>query len=266
MQREPWMEALVHVIRARQTPVGLDVFEHSLGNANEANAADVEPFLLYRQLVFGRFWGALEVSIPCTIARIGRDILQQDLREWIFQRATKSVYMRDIAPEFLEFVGTRWHDEFHLPEYLRELALHELLSIDVAAGFDDETKSPIKSVALETCLRFQQAAKLAHYRYAVHRLPDDEEDRSEPEIGDWWILGYRDDEPRVRFLELTPLAAAVVDKLMQGQCLRDAAVSACTTVGVALDDAALATIAVLLDDLEQRGVFIGAFSKETGKV
>jgi hypothetical protein len=176
------------------------------------------------------------------------------------------VYMRDIAPEFLAFVGTRWHDEFHLPEYLRELALHELLTIDVAAGLDDETKSPIESVDLETCLQFQQAAKLVHYRYAVHRLPDDEDDRSEPERGDFWILGYRDAEDEVRFLELTPLAAAVVDKLMQGQCLRDAATSGCVSVGVALDDAALATIAVLLDDLEQRGVFIGAFSKETGKV
>lgn len=266
MQREPWMEALVHVIRARQTPVELDVIEHSLGNVNEANVADVERFVLYRQLVQGRFWGALEVSIPRTIARIGKDILQRDLREWIYQRATKSVYMRDIAPEFLAFVGTRWHDELHLPEYLQELALHELLTIDVAAGFDDDAKSPIESVDLETCLRFQQAAKLAHYRYAVHRLPDDEEDRSEPALGDWWILGYRDADDRVRFLELTPLAASVVDKLMQGQCLHDAAANGCASVGVALDDAALATIAVLLDDLEERGVFIATFSKEKGKV
>lgn len=266
MQREPWMETLVHVIRARQAPITLDISEHSLGKDAAASSADWERFVLYRQLVFGRFWGTLEVSIPRTIARIGKEILQQDLREWIFQRATKSVYMRDIPPEFMAFVGTRWFDELNLPDYLRELALHELLTIDVAAGLDDDAKASIEGVDVDTCLQFQQAAKLAHYRYAVHRLPEDEEDRSEPALGDWWILGYRDAEDEVRFLELTPLAAAVVDKLMQGQCLGDAAKSGCASAGVALDDGALATIAVLLDDLEERGVFIGSFSKEKGKV
>lgn len=262
MQREPWMDLLVQVIRAPQTPVEIEKFAPSLGVGNEAKAEVLERFVLYRQLVFGRFWGALEVSIPRTMARMEKNILQQNVREFIFQQATKSVYMRDVAPEFMIFVGNRWHDELHQPEYLKELALHELFTIDIAAGLDDEAKSPIDQVDLDTCLLFQQAAKLTHYRYAVHRLPEDEEDRSEPERGDWWILGYRDDEHRVRFLELTALAASVVDTLMQGHCLQDAATSGCRSVGVSLDDAALATIAVLLDDLERRGVFIGAFSKE----
>jgi len=266
VQREPWMETLVHVIRARQTPRGLDAFAHLLGAGDGIDEADLERFVLYRQLVHGRFWGALEVSIPRTIARIGADIVKQDLTEFIFRQATKSVYMRDIAPEFMAFVGTRWHDELHLPEYLIELAAHELLTIDIAAARDDEAKSAIEQVDLNTCLQFQQASKLVHYRYAVHRLPEDETDRSEPAPGNWWILGYRDEEHRVRFLELTALAAAVVEKLMAGDCLHDAALKACATIGTSLDDQALANIAVLLDDLEQRGVFVGAFSTKNGRV
>lgn len=266
MQREPWMQTLVHVIRQRQTPSDIDSLVHSIGEHEAVDASNLDRFVLYRHLVHGRFFGALEASIPRTMARIGADEIKNDVREFIFQRATKSPYMRDIAPEFVTFASGRWRDELHLPEWLIELAQHELLTIDIAAALDDEMKSAVEEVDLDTCLQFQQAAKLVHYRYAVHRLPDDEMDRSEPEKGDWWILGYRDDEPRVRFLELTPLAAAVVEKLMQGECLREAATSGCASVGISLDDDALATIAVLLDDLEQRSVFVGAFSTEKRKV
>jgi hypothetical protein len=260
------MQALVHVIRAPQTPSNVDELTRLFGEGERIGDADLERFVLYRQLVHGRFWGALEVSIPRTIARIGAEIVKQDLTEFIFQHATTSIYMRDIAPEFIAFVSPRWRDQRHLPEYLIELATHELLTIDIAAALDDDEKSSIEAVDLETSLQFQRAAKLVQYRYAVHRLPEDETDHSEPAPGNWWILGYRDEEDRARFLELTPLAAAVLEKLMPGDCLHDAALKGCATTGTVLDDQALANIAVLLDDLEQRGVFIGAFSTKNGRV
>lgn len=265
MTHDPLMQALVHVIRGPAPALDVAQFQKMLrdfGVSEEdiaacGNAETIERFFLYRKLVFGRFWGALEVSIPLTIARIGKDLVQRELQDFIFQHATKSPYLRYIAPEFLVFVEQRWRARGLVPEYVIELARHELLTIEIAASLDDENKSNIDEVHLETRFRFRQSTRLVHYAHAVHRLSDDESDRTEPERGDTWVLGYRDDEHRVRFLELTRLAAAVVEKLMQGECLRDAATNGCASIGMEPNDEALANIAILLDDFEQRGVLIG---------
>jgi hypothetical protein len=266
---DPLMQALVHVIRAPSSTLdvpGLEELLREYGVSDgdietNANALTLERFFLYRQLVYGRFFGALEASIPLTIARIGTDLVTRELREFISQRATKSRYMRDITPEFLAFVEDRWRERGLVSDGLIELARHELLTIEIAAAPDDETKSSIDEVNLETRFRFRQSTKLVHYAYAVHVLPEDEADRTMPERRDSWVLGYRDDDHRVRFLELTPLAAAVVERLMQGECLRDAATNGCQGIGVELNDEALATTAVLLDDFEQRGVLVGTIDK-----
>ena len=265
MTHDPLMQALVHVIREPASQLDVAEFQQMLrdfGVSDEdiqagGNAETLERFFLYRQLVFGRFWGALEVSIPLTMARIEKDLVQRELRDFISRHATKSPYLRYIAPEFLVFVERRWRDQSLVPEYVIELARHELLTIEIAASLDDENKSNIDEVNLETRFRFRQSTRLVHYTHAVHRLSEDESDRKEPEGGDYWILGYRDDSHRVRFLELTRLAAAVVEKLIQGECLRDAATNGCAAIGMEPNDEALANIAMLLDDFEQRSVLIG---------
>lgn len=265
MTHDPLMQALVHVIRGPASQLDVAEFQQMLRDSGVSeqdiaacgHAETIERFFLYRQLVYGRFWGALEVSIPLAIARIGKDLVQRELQDFISRQATKSPYLRYIAPEFLVFVEQRWRRQDLVPEYVIELARHELLTIEIAASLDDENKSNIGEVDLETRFRFRESTRLVHYAHAVHRLSEDESDRKEPERGDTWVLGYRDDEHRVRFLELTRLAAAVVEKLMQGECLRDAATNGCASIGMEPNDEALANIAILLDDFEQRGVLIG---------
>ena len=269
MTHDPLMQALVHTIRGHASTLDGPEFTRTLREIGVSDddidasnqATIVERFFLYRQLVHGRFWGALEVSIPRTIARIGKDLVKRDIEDFIHQHATKSPYLRDIAPEFLTFVEHRWRDQGLVSADLIELARHELLTIDIAASLDDDVKSSIDEVDLESRFQFRQSTRLVHYSYAVHLLPDDEADRTTAAQGDFWVFGYRDDDYQVRFLELTRLAAAVVEKLMQGECLRDAATNGCKSIGAEVSDEALANIAILLDDFEQRGVLVGAIGK-----
>jgi hypothetical protein len=72
------------------------------------------------------------------------------------------------------------------------------------------------------------------------------------------LLAYRDREHDVRYLELTPLAALVIERLAAGDPLGQAVTQACAEQGVALDKDVLDAIALVLSELAERGVLLGA--------
>ena len=115
---------------------------------------------------------------------------------------------------------------------------------------------------LERGVAFQQAAKVVHYDFAVHELPAEEEDRTEPEREPTTLLAYRDREHRVRYLALGPVAAAILTELLErGAPLRQAIVDGCVAAGEEMNDEILAGTAQLLADLAERGVLLGPASQ-----
>lgn len=216
---------------------------------------DMQP-PIYRELVHARFRGALEVTIPRTLARLGAVRVEVDLEAFVALRASRSPYLRDVAREFVEFAAERWRGDPGVPRYLSDLVRHELLPFEIAAA-ENDPPCAFGDLSVDACLRFQSAARLVHYRHAVHLLPEKVEDRSKPEERECWLLAYRDAGGRPRFLELSGLAAALVARLMRNEPLGVASSASCTDVGLAVNDAALADIAVLLDDLERRGALLG---------
>jgi len=68
------------------------------------------------------------------------------------------------------------------------------------------------------------------------------------------LLGYRDEEHAVRWLELTPLAAAIVERLAAGDPIGASIERACTELGASAD---LTEVARLLADLGARGILLG---------
>jgi hypothetical protein len=104
---------------------------------------------------------------------------------------------------------------------------------------------------------FAEPKRLIHLAWAVNEVPRDDE-AAEPAERPVSILVYRDAEHRSRFLELTPLAAAILVRLFAGDALGEAMVAACTAQAHPLDDAVLGGAARLLADLGERGVLLGA--------
>ncbi|MCA9662234.1 MAG: DUF2063 domain-containing protein, partial [Myxococcales bacterium] len=97
------------------------------------------------------------------------------------------------------------------------------------------------------------------YDHAVHRLPLDEADLSAAEAEPSALLAYRDrDNYRVRYIELTPRAAAIVERLLDGVTVVQALQEGAAAAGVALDDDLLAGMTHLFADLSERGVILGA--------
>jgi hypothetical protein len=225
-------------------------------------AVGAKRWMVYRSLVHNRVRNTIREFIERTTARVGVARLKADVTEWLHERAPASPYLRDVPHEFVDWVEPRWRDDPTIPAYIVDLARHELLEylvLNDPAGGDAPTGEPL---ALDRPLRFDGAARLVRYDFAVHRLALDEDDRTEPAAEPTELLVYRDAKHKVRYLELTELAAAVLRHLLSRRApVADGLRAACEELGVALDDERLAVSATLLADLADRGVMLGA---ETG--
>jgi hypothetical protein len=143
-----------------------------------------------------------------------------------------------------------------VPAYASDLARHEALAIEVAAS-GDPTLGATDSLDAGSVLLFAPSLAVVRYAHAVHRLPPDLEDRSEPERAPTALAVYRDASHEVRYLELTPLAASLLSALVAGEPLGVAVSRACADCSVPPAPAVLAGASRLLADLSERGCLLG---------
>jgi len=225
----------------------------------EMVSVGAERMLVYRQLVHNRHRNATRDFITCTAARLGRSRYGQDMDAFIACCGARSPYLRDVPAEFVAWVLPRWEADPEIPGYIPDLARHELLALDVRNDWRGNEGPTELALALDRPLRFDGAAKLVHYRYAVHRLPREASDRSEPDEEPTRLLVYRDEHHKVRYLELTPFAAALLHELMmEHRAVQPALEAACEALGEPLDDDKLGSAVQLFTDLGERGVYLGA--------
>ncbi|HYP88960.1 MAG TPA: hypothetical protein VEQ59_12415, partial [Polyangiaceae bacterium] len=170
----------------------------------------------------------------------------------------------DVTQELLAFCAPAWQSDARVPSYLYELALHESLHIEVSALPALPRGHVPTPLALGRGVELSQALRLVRYRYAVHELPDAEEDRSEPERREVQLLVYRSPEHDVRYLELTPLAYGILTRLLAGDALAVAVQGAASAEDASLTEAVLSGAAKLLADLAERGVVRGAAAEPAG--
>jgi len=221
-----------------------------------ALAESLERLRVYRELVRGNLREALELSIPRSIARLG-PLFDEYFDRFLLECGPRTHYLRDITPELLAFCAPLWRDDARVPSYLYDLALHESLHIEVSALPTLPRGHVSAPLALDRGVDFGAALRRVQYGYAVHELPEAETDRSVPDARRVALLVYRNPEHEVRYLELTPLADAIIARLLEGAPLGSAVTDAAEAHGVALTESVLEGAAKLLADLAERGVIRG---------
>jgi hypothetical protein len=224
-------------------------------DARAALEAELERWLLYRKLVHGTLKNALSLAIPRTMARLGARF-DASFDRFLAERGPRTHYLRDVTNEFLDFVAPLWRAEPDVAPWSLDLARHEALEIVVASLGDPPAGHALGELDIERGLRFIEAARVVRYDYAVHRLPANEDDRSAPAHEPTALFVYRDGEHDVRYLELTPLAADLLERLLAGASLKAALLD--SAARHAEDPArALPSVAELLADLGARGALLG---------
>ena len=260
------LDALARLVRAPgvEAQIARDsqsfFIEGGLGAADATSLAELgdKRLLVYRKLVRRGLTAAIRLEIPRTAARLGGDF-DAWVDRFIDEESPRSHYLRDVAFELVAWARPRWAEDALVPEYLGDLARHELTGFEVGSADDDRGPTGI-DLELDTTARFHASVRLARYDHAVHRLLADEAARDVPAREPVALLAYRDADHEVRYLELTPLAAAILDRLLAGETLRSAVVGAATEQGEALGPEMLAGTARLLDDLAERGALLGGAS------
>ncbi|HEY8040475.1 MAG TPA: PqqD family peptide modification chaperone [Polyangiaceae bacterium] len=226
----------------------------------EAILAAPARLAVYRSLVRNGLSSVVARMLPRTRARMnaacgGR--FDADLAAFVDQAGPRTHYLRDFPAELFAWAEPRWRADASVPAYLPDLAAHELAQFAVAAAPSAGAPTALAEAALDRPLAFTPSMRLVRYAWAVHELPAEEEATGVPARRDVRLLAYRDPGHEVRWLELTPLAAAVLERLAAGQALGPAVQAACAEHGVA-PPAVLADVARLLADLGERGVLLGA--------
>jgi hypothetical protein len=216
---------------------------------------------LYRRLVRNNLVGVTQRMMPRTRARlndVAGGAFDATFDAFLEARAPRTHYLRDVPTEFLAWAAPVWRARKDVPSYAADLAAHEVVEFEVCAAPAPRDPPPLAEVALERALVFAEPRRLMRYAHAVHELPEGTDDRTAPEARAVTLLVYRDDRHAARFLELSPLAASILEQLFAGDALGAAVSAACDAHGEAMDPSVLEGAARLLADLGERGVLLGA--------
>ena len=219
-------------------------------------AVPPERLLVYRHLIRRTLHDVLVDFLPRVRGRRGDDRFAADADAWIAEHGPRSRLLRDLPGEFVAWIAARWSADPSIPPWLADLARHELLELEIAAAPASPAVPP-RPFTLDARLAFEASARLVRHAFAVHELPDALGPDDVPRHEHTALLVYRDREHTVRFLQLSPLAEALVDALLQAATVEDAIRRAVAATGEPLSDDTLARVSALLADLAERGALLG---------
>ncbi len=226
----------------------------------EALLASPRRLGLYRMLVRHNVVNVVGVMLERTRARLDVAVpgaFDASVDAFLAAQGPRTPHLRDVPSEFLAWAAPRWRADASLPPHLVDYAEYELVDFTIGVAPRPAPPPPLADVTADRALVFADPHLIVHLGWAVHLLPGDDL-AAVPEQLPVSLLVYRDEAHQTRFLDLTPLAAAILEQLFAGRPLAQAMVEACTQAGHALDNAVLAGAAKLLADLGERGVLLGA--------
>lgn len=216
---------------------------------------------IYRRLLRHNVFGVIETMLAKTKERLDARApgeMDRAVDAFLDEVGPRTPHLRDVPSEFLAFAAPRWRAAAQrrasgIPPWIADHAELELLDFTISVAPRPLSPPPLAEVTADRALVFAEPKALIFLGWAINAM-DDESLLAEPEERPVAILVYRDPEHRSRFLELTPLAAAILERLFAGETLGQAMTSA----RAALDPETLAGTARLLADLGERGVLLGA--------
>ncbi len=220
--------------------------------------------LAYHEMVHSRLLSTIRSFLGGAAQRLGPARLRADLDAWVAGPGPTSAYLRDVPAEFLAWVRPRWAADESLPPWLVELADHQVLIRTVRNDPREIGEPTGLGLELERPIAVNPTVRLVRYRWAVHRLPKRFGPELEPPAEPTIVIAHRDRDEQPAFVEIKPRSAAMLERLIAGETLREALFGACAAMGETLDDRILGVTAVTLADLLDRGVLLGAAPTPAG--
>lgn len=213
---------------------------------------------VYRELVFNNLCGFVDSCFPVCRQLLGdarwRRLCRTFLRDWPMH----SPWFRDIPREFVSYLGDAGIAQ-PLPRWLPELAHYEWVElaadvIDVPWPDADPAGDLMESVVVLNPVLMNLA-----YSWPVHQIGEDYRPRKQQPTH---LLVYRDGDDKVRFSEITPLTARLIDILRAAEAATGRQALLCLADELDYPDPQklLGFGAGLFGDLLRQGVILGSQS------
>lgn len=224
-------------------------------SARALGAAGGPRLRVYRRLVRRGLQSVLTGLLPRTVAHLGPRRFDADVDAWLADAPPTTRLLREVPAQFVAARRDAWVADDDVADHVVDLARFEVIlaELDAAPAAADPEPADVR---LDAGLTLSPACAVATYGYAVHEL--DAAPGEPPSPSPTRLLSYRDDDHVLRHLQLTAIAAAVVERLRDGATLGDALRDAAASLDLPLDDALLGRMGTLLADLATRGVLAAA--------
>ncbi len=213
---------------------------------------------VYRRLVRTTLRDAVALAIERTVARMG-GTFDEYFDGFLADHGPRTHYLRDVTTEFLDYCAEKWPTDRRVAAYLWDLARHENLQIEISSMPPAPRPRGAIDLSLDARLSFVEAARVVRYDHAVHELSEDPADTTPPARRPTALFVYRSPEHDVRYLELSPVAAELIERLLhRDEALGPAVTAAAAACHAAVTPELLEGTARLLADLSERGALLGA--------
>ncbi len=219
------------------------------------------PLAVYRRLVRSGLASVVFKLLPRSRARMNRehdDAFDKAFVAFLDEAGPRTHYMRDVPGELVTWAEKFWEDSKVASKWI-ELARYEAAHFAVESAPDD-SEVTLGEIDLGRAVIFSKALRVLSLERAVHELPENPEDLSDPATRSVSLLIYRDAQNDVAELELTPFFARLVRACVGGSSLKDALAQSAHAENISVGDALLASVAQFLADLGERGVLLGGAS------
>jgi hypothetical protein len=218
-------------------------------------------FAVVRSLVRNALSGVILRVLPRTRACVDAadtERFSRDCATFLDCVGPRTHVLRDVPFEFFAWAAPEWREDPVLPPHVIDLAAFELAAFHATSAIEPCAEPSLTDLGLDRRVALHPSARLLRCAWAVHEVPETEPDdrvAGPPERRPVALLAHRDATHTVRWLELTPLAAALFERLAAGLRLDEAVAAACEATDARFEADAVAS---LLADLGERGVLLGA--------
>lgn len=214
---------------------------------------------VYRELLYKNVDGSLSACFPVLKSILGHAAWERMVQRFFAEYRCHTPIYRELPGELLSWFGAA-SDTLDLPPFARELAHYEWIELaltidparieDVAADPHGELLAGIPVVSPLT--------RVLAYAFPVHKLSPDYVPTAAPATSTHLAV-YRDRNDAVRFMELNPLTALLLQQLRDQNSTGEEVLARIADDNKLDADAVRAGGVAILNDLRTRDVILGTY-------
>lgn len=171
---------------------------------------------IYRDLFYNNINGTLKNAFPVIRSLMNEADWQAMVRDFMIKHHSKTPLFVEIAREFIAYLENEREAESD-PPFMQELAHYEWVELALTIAEPDFKATPLAEDDDVLALHFVQSplAWLLVYQYPVHQISAEHQPEAAVETS-VCLLVYRNQAEQIKFIELNPVSARLLELLALG--------------------------------------------------